>query len=56
MVHVLGKKVAIFNWEWVEIWPLEKGSKSPGLQRPKSMVVVCLVQRLLEELRVVCLC
>ena len=26
---VLGKKVAIFDWEWAEIWPLEKGRKSP---------------------------
>ena len=27
---VLGKKVAIFDWEWAEILPLEKGRKSPG--------------------------
>ena len=26
---VLGKKVAIFDWEWAEIRPLEKGRKCP---------------------------
>ena len=25
----IGKKVAIFEWEWAEIWPLEKGRKCP---------------------------
>ena len=24
-----GKKVAIFDWEWGQIWPLEKGRKCP---------------------------
>ena len=24
---VLGKKVAIFDWEWGRNWPLEKGRK-----------------------------
>ena len=37
---VLGKKVAIFDWEWgpigAEIRPLEMGRKSPGL--PNSSV------------------
>ena len=28
---VLGKKVAIFDWEWAEIRPLEMGRKDPGL-------------------------
>ena len=27
---VLGKKVAIFGWEWGQIRPLEMGRKSPG--------------------------
>ena len=28
---VLEKWVAIFDWEWAEIWPLEKARKSPVL-------------------------
>ena len=27
---VLGKEVAIFNWEWGPFWSLEMGRKSPG--------------------------
>ena len=29
--HGIGKKVAIFDWEWGRNWPLEMGRKSPEL-------------------------
>ena len=31
---VLGKKVAIFDWEWAETWPLEMGRKGPDTTAP----------------------
>ena len=44
---VLGKKWAIFDWEWAEIWPMEMGRKFPvsgkGVCMYKGMGVALLI-------------